>query len=174
MNIDIAGKSKSICNAELKFAVAFFAEYLMGPRVAKNLDIALIVANMRGIADGYCHPYEAGRSPRMFELSVNSTKPRKKILEILAHEMVHVKQYAKNELRSSDSNSASFAGKNYKLSTNLEEYFNFPWEIEAFGREHGMCLLYSVYLKQEKIKFKNGKMFKNGKYIKLDKLSSPC
>lgn len=167
MNIDITGKSKSICNVELKFATVFFAEYLMGPRVAKNLDIILMVNNMKGIADGYCHPYEAGRSPRMFELSVNAIKSRKKILQILAHEMVHVKQYAKNELRSSDSNSASFAGKKYKLSTNLEEYFNFPWEIEAFGREFGMNLLYSVYLKQEKIDFKRGKMYKNNKYIKF-------
>ena len=174
MSIDVAGKSKSICNSELKFATAFFAEYLMGARIAKNLDITLMVTNMKGIADGYCHPYEAGRNPRMFELSVNATKSRKKILQILAHEMVHVKQYAKNELRSSGPTSASFAGKTYKLTTNLEEYFNFPWEIEAFGREFGMNLIYSVYLKQENIKFKRGKMYKNGKYIKLDKLSSSC
>lgn len=174
MNIDIVGKSKSVCKAELKFAVAFFAEYLMGARLAKNLDIALIVNDMKGIADGYCHPYEAGRNPRMFELAVNGTKSRSKLLQILAHEMVHVKQYAKNELRSGDSSSASFAGKTYKLSTNLHEYFNFPWEIEAFGREHGMQLIYSVFLKQEKIKFKKGKMYKNGKYVKLDNLNSSC
>lgn len=174
MNIDITGKSKAICKAELKFATAFFAEYLMGNKIPKNLDITLTVNDMKGIADGYCHPYEVGRNPRMFELAVNGNKSRSKILQILAHEMVHVKQYAKNELRSGDSSSASFAGKTYKLTTNLHEYFNYPWEIEAFGREHGMNLIYSVYLKQEKIKFKNGKMYKNGKYIKLDMISSSC
>jgi hypothetical protein len=171
MNIDIAGRSKTICRAELMFAAGFFAQYLMGTRLVKNLDIALFVKNMDGIADGFCHPYECGKNPRAFEISVNAKKQRHKILQILAHEMVHVKQYAKNELKSDNPLSASFAGKAYKITSSLEDYLNYPWEIEAFGREQGLYLMYQIFLKQEKIKFKRGKMYMRGKYVKLDKLS---
>lgn len=170
MNIDIAGRSKNICKAEIRFAIGFFAQYLMGTRLSKNLDIALMITDMNGIADGYCHPYECGKNPRMFEISVNAKKRRHQILQILAHEMVHVKQYARNELQSDNPDSALFAGKAYKITSSLEDYLNYPWEIEAFGREKGLYLIYQVLLKQEKIKFRNGKMYMRGKYVSLDKL----
>lgn len=170
--IEVAGRSENICKAELKFAAAFYAQYLMGTKLAKNLDISLMIMNMTGIADGYCHPYEVGKNPRMFEISLNAKKRRHQVLQILAHEMVHVKQYARNELQSDDPDSASFAGKAFKITNSLEDYLNYPWEIEAFGREKGLYLMYSALLKQEKIKFKNGKMYIRGKYMSLDKLKN--
>jgi hypothetical protein len=168
--IELTGRSKSICKAELKFATIFFAQYLVGNRLANNLHIDIDLRRLDGIADGYCHPYEAGKNPRMFEIAINSKFSRHKILQILAHEMVHVKQYARNELQSDSPASASFAGKAYKITSSLEDYLNYPWEIEAFGREKGMVLLYSLALRQAKVKFRNGKIYMNGKYVKLDKM----
>ena len=168
--IEVVGRPRDMCRNEAKFAAGFFAAYLMNERLAKNLEIAIIFADMNGVADGYCHPYEAGRSPRMFEISVNANKGRNQALQILAHEMVHVKQYAKNELQSDNPDSASFAGKAYKITSSIEDYLNYPWEIEAFGREKGLVLLYKALLKQEKIKFRNGKMYMNGKYVNLKKM----
>ena len=172
MSIEISGRSKHMCKAEAKFAAGFFAQYLMGTRLAESLELDISFENLDGVADGYCHPYEVGRSPRTFEIAIDSRKQRHKQLQILAHEMVHVKQYAKNELKSDDPSHASFAGKAYKITASIEDYLNYPWEIEAFGREKGLYLIYSVLLKQEKIKFRNGKMYIRGKYVKLDKLKN--
>lgn len=167
--ISAFGRCTKLCKNEARFAAGFYAQYLMGKRLAESLHIDLEFSNMTGIADGYCHPYECGPNPRMFEVSINTKHQRHKQLQVLAHEMVHVKQYAKNELRSDDPRSASFAGKAYKITSSLEDYLNYPWEIEAFGRERGLYLLYSAFLIQEKIKFRNGKMYVAGKYVKLDK-----
>lgn len=49
----------------------------------------------------------------------------------LAHEMVHVKQFAKGQLQSED-------GKNYwmgKRVTRRVKYLDQPWEVEAFQRQ---------------------------------------
>lgn len=141
MNIETRGRFKNLCKNEAKFAAIFFAQYLMGTKMAKSIDLELIFENMTDVADGYCHPHECGRNPRMFEVSVNSNLQRHKQLQVLAHEMVHVKQYAKNELKSDDASSASFAGKDYKITSSIEDYLNYPWEIEAFGREDCTCCI---------------------------------
>ena len=171
MRLNIKGKNKSMSKTEVKFALGYFAHKLMGSRLPKNIEIELIFAPIReiGVGDGYCHPYEAGRSPRSFEIMIDSTMPRHKQLITLAHEMVHVKQYARNELSSDSPVSAKFAGKNYRITQSLEDYLDYPWEIEAFGRERGMYVLYQLLLRQEKIKFRNGKMYMRGKYTKIGK-----
>lgn len=61
-----------------------------------------------------------------------------KQLRALAHELVHIKQYSQGELRLS-TKSISYSvwrGKTYDDSQ--IDYFNTPWEIEAYGREFGM------------------------------------
>lgn len=169
MKINLEGRTKKMCAAEVKFAVAFFAQYLMGTRLAKNLEID-IMFETHDIADGHCAPIDAERRPRMFEIGINPNLQRYKMLQTLAHEMVHVKQYAKGEL-SNNMKSAKFNGKTHSMPKTLEEYLNSPWEIEAFGRDRGLYVLYSIMLKQEKISFKRGKMYIKNKLFKLPKKS---
>lgn len=168
MNIDIIGKSKHMCKAEIKFASAFFAQYLMGEKLARNLDIEIRLENQGKIAEGYCTPNDAERRPRSFEIGINPRLQRYKMLQCLAHEMVHVKQYARGEL-SNELITAKWQGKTYKLTNSFEDYLNWPWEVEAYGRDRALYLFYQIMLKSEKIKFKNGKMYMNGKLFKLDK-----
>jgi hypothetical protein len=78
--------------------------------------------------------------------------------------MVHVKQYARGEL-SAELVTAKWQGKVYKLSNSFEDYLNWPWEVEAYGRDRALYLFYQVMLKSEKVKFKNGKMYINGKLM---------
>jgi hypothetical protein len=163
MNIEIFGKTKNMCKAEIKFATAFFAQYLMGTRLAKNLDIDLFFEG-QGHAEGHCNPIEAPRKPRVFEIGVNPKLQRYKILQVLAHEMVHVKQYARGEL-SNDTITAKFNGKKYKLTNSFEDYLNWPWEIEAYGRDRALYLFYCSVLKDQKIKFKRGKIYVRNKLV---------
>ena len=85
--------------------------------------------------------------------------------------MVHLKQYAKGEL-SNELITAKWQGKTYKISGSLEDYLNYPWEIEAFGREHGMYLVYALMLIQEKITFKHGRVYIRGKRVSKKTLTS--
>jgi hypothetical protein len=89
----------------------------------------------------------------------------------MAHEMVHAKQYARNEL-SNELITAKWKGKTYHISGKIEDYLNYPWEIEAFGREHGMYLLYALMIAQEKITFKHGHVYMRGKRLSKKTLTS--
>ena len=164
MNIDIKGKTKAMCKAEIKFATAFFAQYIMGTRLAKNLDIEIRFEDQGKLGEGYCAPVDAERRPRMFEIGIKPKMQRHKMLQCLAHEMVHVKQYARGEL-SAELITAKWQGKTYKLTNSFEDYLNWPWEVEAYGRDRALYLFYQVMLKSEKVKFKNGKMYINGKLM---------
>ena len=64
------------------------------------------------------------------------------ILKTLAHELVHVKQYVLGELRSRDVG-LLYKGINHEVM-NLMEYFELPYEIEAYGREKGLLYGFMV------------------------------
>ena len=64
------------------------------------------------------------------------------ILKTLAHELVHVKQYVLGELKSRDVG-LLYKGINHE-AMNLMEYFELPYEIEAYGREKGLLYGFMV------------------------------
>ena len=64
------------------------------------------------------------------------------ILKTLAHELVHVKQYVLGELKSRDAGLV-YKGINHE-AMNLMEYFELPYEIEAYGREKGLLYGFMV------------------------------
>ena len=57
-------------------------------------------------------------------------------MDTIAHEMVHVKQYARNELR--EHGDSQFTWLNESVDGTKINYFDLPWEIEAHGREEGL------------------------------------
>ena len=67
----------------------------------------------------------------LFIVAVNSRQNMKDLGLTLAHELVHVKQMAKGQLRTVGGKTM-WAGKPYKPST---EYLQRPWEIQAFSRQ---------------------------------------
>jgi len=55
----------------------------------------------------------------------------------LIHEMIHIKQFALNELRNYP-NSVEHMGKFYKLKDGrieMDKYMSYPWEVEAYENE---------------------------------------
>ena len=64
------------------------------------------------------------------------------ILKTLAHELVHVKQYVLGELKTRDVGLV-YKGINHD-AMNLMEYFELPYEIEAYGREKGLLYGFMV------------------------------
>lgn len=128
-------------------AAEFYAEKLGIP---KNVVVRIKLKKRMKVA-GYCEEVisEAGDILRGFLICIQTKiehKDQDDPLEILAHEMVHVKQYALNELKDVGNLNASWHGKVYEgCDVNSDEYFFLPWEVEAFGMQVG---LYQLYLRK--------------------------
>lgn len=94
----------------------------------KNLNIEVNLKDLKGSAYGYC----LAETYNDFEIEIHKGMRLRRLLETVAHEMVHVKQYARKELK----HDHEWLGKTYnpeKIS-----YWDLPWEIEAHGREVGL------------------------------------
>ena len=107
--------------------IEFCIKTLM-PRM-RTLDITVNLCKPTG-ALGYCLELD---SKREFEIEVDRSQRLRRLLETVAHEMVHVKQYARRELHP-DTN--AWMGKTY--NPDKISYWDLPWEIEAHGREVGL------------------------------------
>ena len=77
---------------------------------------------------------------REFEISVEESLGLKAFLLALAHECVHIKQYASRHLVSESLNIDHWMGK--RFDSRRVEYWDRPWEIEAYGRETGLFWRY--------------------------------
>jgi len=76
----------------------------------------------------------------------------KNILIDLGHELVHVKQYLNNEIFDYKNGDVRYKGLIFDASHYMDEekYFDSPWEVEAYGRELGLYVLFCRNLKKER------------------------
>lgn len=100
------------------------------PRV-RTLDIEVRLTNCSDY--GYCMPTE---NHKTFELEIKKGMSLYDLISTVCHEMVHIKQYYKKEL-SDGKNGARWKSKNVSYKT---DYFNQPWEKEAFRMEESLAL----------------------------------
>lgn len=136
MQIRTKGKPSKIPMNECKEACKFFAEYLLGKRLAANIDLTLEFEQPDHDFDlGFCSWDDDNDKPRFFTITINRNLSKKQTILTLAHEMVHLSQYAKGHLKDYVRGAArcKWHGKPY----NVEEmcYWSLPWEREARGME---------------------------------------
>lgn len=82
--------------------------------------------------------------PREFTITVDSTVPQRRIMESIAHEMVHLKQYAVGEMCDTDDpNVVQWKRKHVDLIKC--EYWDRPWEVEAHGKELGLFIRWAEH-----------------------------
>ena len=144
MEINVLGFSKKRTN-ELREACKFFADQLMDPRMVRNLTID-IEHTTKNDVQGECIDEDGTRNPRWFTINLRGGKDDEDIFQTLAHEMVHVKQHAKNELQSGVmvpargglKMTSRWQGQIWKPKGKEDHYWDAPWEIEAYGREVGL------------------------------------
>lgn len=114
---------------------------LMGSRLSNVVNVEIELRRDMGDSLGNATYDDSNHRPREFIMEVNASSNirLRKILETVAHEMVHIKQYAKGEMKdliSRPANIRKWQGK--EIDTNLISYWDLPWEIEAYGRECGL------------------------------------
>jgi hypothetical protein len=161
MQILVKGTKSKRLKAKIQDAVNFYGRRLMSKKVRDKLKIFVDVdtrQNHRKDCFGECDPL--GRNPQTglkeFRIYVVHrpqaiSKLKNNIFRTLAHEMVHLKQYTTGELGAylvaTRSNSGKaltntrWKGTLYKTredDSDDNEYYDAPWEIEAYGREVGL------------------------------------
>lgn len=143
MQLSIVGcPDKKRFRPYVKRAAIFYAEQLMSPRVLENIFIR-IKFNSKIDAHGYASVTEFSPTykPRQFEIELHPGIGAKEILKTLAHEMVHIKQYAMGDM---NINGTRWMGSR----VDEPDYWVQPWEIEAYGTQPG---LWVKFAKEEKL-----------------------
>ena len=87
----------------------------------------------------FVEDYNTRKQPREFTIEVHPGIGAFHIMETLAHEMVHVKQYIYNE---TNDDLSVWHGKKY--NSDKMDYWSHPWEIDAHGRETGLLTKFAV------------------------------
>lgn len=154
MHINVAGVRDPKFKKELTRAAEYYLGTLMSKRIMNHISVDIIVKpqhQMDNNADGYCEVdgYNTSNKPRAFIIEVARNKSKRYMMMTLAHEIVHLKQYALGEL---DENMSVWKGK--RFNTSSTSYWRTPWEIEAFGRERGM---YTEYCQEYGVRFETTK-----------------
>ena len=121
-------------------ATWWYAEKVMSKRLMSGLEIDI---NLRKNlidkegCEGTATWEDENHRPKEFTIELDVTYSIRDALITLAHEMVHIKQWAKDEmfeyLRPG-------IVRFHKTKFDLEDinYWDYPWEIEAFGKQLGL------------------------------------
>lgn len=151
MRVRIKNESRCLDNWTIRKAAHFYLSRLTG-QMYPDIDVTIEFKDGLREYQAYCEWMTDSVHPRRFKIVINTSLGPKRLLESLAHEMVHVKQYAKGELKDYVySKHVKWCGvKMLYDEEDDDQYFESPWEIEAYGRQVG---LYSGF----KHKYLNGK-----------------
>lgn len=151
MFIKIVGKprKKEVSLRSVKKAAQFYGEYLMGSRLASKIDLKIVFEKFKkGSNDyAYCDWIDDNHCPREFVVTIDANLSKRETFEALAHELVHCKQYAKGELKDIFRPVRMVKWQGVKYNIDEEDYWELPFEIEAYGREKGLYIKFLQYLR---------------------------
>lgn len=113
-------------------AIDFFADCLFSHQLKRHLWVEIRNRKMNeNEMYGYVfvESYNIRGKPRHFVIVMNSKLSPELKIRTLAHEMVHIKQYAYDEL-----NEEMTMWHGRKIDSDKISYFEQPWEVEAWKK----------------------------------------
>lgn len=139
--------SKILSSAELKLfkdVARYTLDKFIPKSVQKRLKIKVGFSKGKRVDwSGECVYMGVVDNFREFELDIlvenrdkrfkNEVMQHEITLKTLIHELVHVAQYANNQLFDYTNGNTKFEGKIYQAKFNEKEYWNSPWEVLAYG-----------------------------------------
>ena len=142
MIVSVRGGSKAQ-KRDLMNAAHSYARQLMSDRLTSKLEIEIVLMKDLLFTEGVqgdCTWEDSSYRPREFTIRIDRKNYPLIPLKTLAHEMVHVKQFARSELKDAG-HDHKWMGKRISGKT---QYDKLPWEIEATGREASLMIRYLV------------------------------
>ena len=141
MLLNITGSNKK--NRKLvERAAWWYAEKLMGKRLMNSLEININLRRnliTKEGCEGTAVWEDENIRPREFTIELDLTYSIRDVLITLAHEMVHTKQWAKGEMYEY-ARADMVRYHQTKFNLNDINYWDYPWEIEAFGKQLGLFI----------------------------------
>jgi hypothetical protein len=127
MNIQLNIRSK-----DTKEFVGMVIKFFEADLKLKNSSWSLDVYTKRGMeTEDRCRGSVTYIGPKYLVMVIDPKLDIERLVLTLAHEMVHVKQYARGQIKHRlGSKTYYWMGKQ-----NRKKYFEQPWELEAFGKE---------------------------------------
>lgn len=157
MVVKTKGTIDKISRKELKFATEFIFAHLVSKKIHDSTEITIksIKTNDDHKEMGKLFGKTYQLDQYKYRIDLNKDLSRKIILQTLAHELVHVKQYTKKQLGVTYMIDGSYFGIWKKKSFNMDglNYFFTPWEVEAAGKENGLYQVYEHYIYNANLKF---------------------
>lgn len=152
MNISFINVKSEETKKLLSQAAWFYAHKLMDPSLIKELHLDIHVSKKFKDMGQCIHEDDSNTNrPKFFKIEIRNREEDLHITNTLAHEMVHLKQFATGELDismpltslvsaviSGKKLEPKWQGKTFKLKEYEDEYWDLPWEIEAFGRQQSL------------------------------------
>jgi len=118
----------------LRSAADYFMQELLSARKINNTFLQIRFLKMTDDFNGFCHVHddeENDNNPKMFNIDVNSKLSIQDMIETIAHEMVHMRQFRNKELVYRDK-FTRFNGVAYSVNMPYKKH---PWEKEAYKLE---------------------------------------
>ena len=143
MDIRVIGCKDKALETELYSATRFFASELLSKKMIPHISVEIVMkTKIKDLGNCVCTFTNDYYKPREFEIQLRRHRSLANTLKTLAHEMVHLKQFAKDELKVDHSK-----WKGESIDLEQIEYSDYPWEIEATSLEN---ILYNLYLEHDK------------------------
>ena len=142
MLLHINGSTKKV-REDIELASWYYAEKLMGKRLMAGLEININLKKDLLTEEGHEGTAiwdDDGYRPKEFTINLDTTVNFRNLLINLAHEMVHVKQWAKDEMYEYMNTMGMVRFKGERIHLEETDYWDYPWEIEAYGRQLGLFI----------------------------------
>lgn len=124
---------------ELITAAKFYTKELLSKQLCKHIYLEIVMKKSLSDLGNCCITYyNDWYKAREFEIELKGVRSHKKMLQTLAHEIVHLKQFAKGEL-----NCNNDRWKGFPIDSEKIPYNDLPWEVEATSLEY---ILYTMYM----------------------------
>ena len=129
---------------QMKQALQYYINQLVHKNLSKHLAVTLIFDDQMSSQEyAECYPSQTFTDkPRKFVVRINKNITRKPLLA-LAHEAIHIKQYAKQEL-----STCHTFWKNTRVYSTTR-YLDLPWEKQAYRYDYTLYKDYKNFCAEQ-------------------------
>lgn len=153
MKVSVRGPHKQISKKEFRFAAQFMLRHMLEEEVHEKLFLTIQIVDMK--KQNYLG-LTKGKNSKNFTIKLDPDMTKPKTLRVLAHELVHVKQFVNSELGMKQlmRDGVPHTIWNSELfDETAMSHWDYPWEIEANGREEGLYQRYIEFVKTYNLNF---------------------
>lgn len=152
MQLRIIGRG-GLKKALARYALHWYARTLLPKNILKRVRVMLFFTNSVAYMDGA--EMWPGKGRLTYFIRCNSRSGPYRTLSDLAHEMIHVQQYATGVMTEKKAGTC-WRGKVHPYNDKKEDatYWNAPWEIDAYGRAYYLYKRCRLHMLKRGFKFR--------------------